>query len=60
MGEVRSFLGLANYFLEFIQGYSKVVLPLTSLTQKGKVFEWTNACQEAFNMVKKLLTQAPG
>ena len=36
-----------------------MVLPLTSLIQKGKVFEWTNACQEAFDTVKKLLTHTP-
>jgi hypothetical protein len=33
---VRSFLGLANYFRRFLQGYSKMVVPLTNLTKKDK------------------------
>ena len=28
-------------------------------TQKDIVFEWTNSCEEAFNQLKMLLTQAP-
>jgi hypothetical protein len=33
--EVRSFLGLAGYYRRFIEGFSKLVLPLTQLTRKG-------------------------
>ncbi|RVW36739.1 Retrovirus-related Pol polyprotein from transposon 297 [Vitis vinifera] len=38
--EIRSFLGLAGYYRRFIEGFSKIALPLTSLTQKGVKFEW--------------------
>jgi hypothetical protein len=30
--EVRSFLGLTNFFRKFVQGYSALVAPLTNLT----------------------------
>jgi hypothetical protein len=56
---VRSFLGLANYFRRFRQGYSKMVVPLTDLTRKDMRFIWTSECQEAFKKVKHALTNAP-
>ena len=36
--EIRSFLGLAGYYRRFIEGFSKIALPLTRLTCKGKAF----------------------
>jgi hypothetical protein len=38
--ELRSFLGLAGYCRRFISNFSKLALLLTSLTHKGKLFEW--------------------
>ena len=63
--EVRSFLGLANYFRRrrrYIQGFSKMAGPLTSLTKQDVVWNqdtWTPACQRAFDAVKQALTTAP-
>ncbi|RVW81511.1 Retrovirus-related Pol polyprotein from transposon 17.6 [Vitis vinifera] len=37
--EIRIFLGLAGYYRRFIEGFSKIALPLTRLTQKGVKFE---------------------
>ena len=42
--EILSFLGLAGYYRWFIEGFSKIALPLTRLTQKGVEFEWSNDC----------------
>jgi hypothetical protein len=39
--EVRSFLGLVGYYRQFIEGFSKIVKPMTSLLEKGKEFNWT-------------------
>jgi hypothetical protein len=66
--EVRSFLGLANYFRKFIQGFSNLTRPLHDLTKPSEVyhkdnpkpaFSWGSAQQEAFEGVKHALTNAP-
>ena len=52
VAELQSFLGLANYYRKYIQGYSKKVSSLTDLLKKDKKWVWTNACQEAFKKLK--------
>ena len=48
MTEIRSFLGLAGYYRQFIKGFSKIALPLTKLTQKGVKFERSNDYEHSF------------
>ena len=57
--EVRSFLGLAGYYRRFVEGFSKLALPLTQLTRKGVKFEWTDECERSFQELKRRLTSAP-
>jgi hypothetical protein len=57
--EIRSFLGLAGYYQRFIEGFSKIAKPITSLLEKGKEFKWTHACQEIFNQLKFKLMSPP-
>ena len=59
MKHVQQFLGLANYFRKFIQGYSKLATPLTNLTKKEVKWEWTPKCQDTFEHIKECLTTAP-
>lgn len=56
---VRSFLGFANYYRMFIKNYSALALPLTALTKKGKVFEWTKECEKAFQLLKQRFMEDP-
>ena len=37
--EMRSFLGLANYYQRFIKGYSKIVSPSTNLLKKDRAWD---------------------
>ena len=60
--EVRSFLGLADYYRRIVKNFSKIAAPLTRLTQKKKKrvrFNWTNRCEEHFQLLKNSLTSAP-
>ena len=57
--EVRSFLGLASYYRRFVEGFSKMVSPLTQLTRKDQPFSWTNECEVCFEDMKRRLTTAP-
>ncbi|KAG8479381.1 hypothetical protein CXB51_029708 [Gossypium anomalum] len=57
--EIRSFLGLAGYYRRFVEGFSVLAVPLTKLIRKGAPFVWRNKQQEAFEKLKKVLTEAP-
>ncbi|KAI3821820.1 hypothetical protein L1987_09393 [Smallanthus sonchifolius] len=56
--EIRSFLGLAGYYRRFIKDFSKIVTPLTAMTQKAAKFEWKTKQEEAFNILKDKLSDA--
>ena len=59
--EVRSFLGLANYFGNRIPNLATLSAPLRSLTQKSAVFNWTNEHTTAFESIKSaLITKCMG
>ncbi|KAL4571465.1 hypothetical protein LXL04_018225 [Taraxacum kok-saghyz] len=58
LSEVRSFLGLAGYYRRFIEGFSKIAVPLTQLTKKETKFEWNEKRQEAFETLRKKLCEA--
>ena len=57
--EIRSFLGLAGYYRKFVEGFSKLAMPLTQLTRKGQKFVWSEKCEESFQELKNRLTTAP-
>jgi hypothetical protein len=45
--------------MRFIEGFSKIVKPLTSLLEKEKKFIWLEVCQNSFDELRKRLTTAP-
>ncbi|GKD31377.1 putative reverse transcriptase domain-containing protein [Tanacetum coccineum] len=57
--EIRSFLGLAGYYRQFIANFSKFAKPLTSLTQKNQKYVWGVKQEEAFQTLKNNLCDAP-
>ena len=57
--KVRSFLGLAGYYWRFVEGFSKLAMPMTRLIKKGEKFLWTLECQLVFHTLKEKLTTTP-
>nr|GEX65716.1 DNA-directed DNA polymerase [Tanacetum cinerariifolium] len=55
---VRSFLGHARFYRRFIQGFSKIARPMTHLLEKETLFVFSKECIDAFNTLKKKLTEA--
>jgi hypothetical protein len=57
--DVKSFQGLVNYFRKFMEHYSEIAVPLTNWTKKSHPWVWTGRCQDAFELLKQKLTEAP-
>ena len=57
--QIHQFLGLARYYHRFIPDFSKIAQPMTKLLQKEVKFDWSPACEEAFQALKTFLTTAP-
>jgi hypothetical protein len=60
VSKMQSFLGLVGYYRRFIPNFSKITQPVTELLKKENMYVWTDACDEAFKHLKKLLTTSPG
>lgn len=56
---VQRFLGLAGWYHWFIPKFSEKAAPLHTLKEKNSTWTWTDQCQQAFDLNKQDLTQAP-
>jgi hypothetical protein len=57
--DIWSFIGITGYYRRFIEGFSKIAYPITSLQKKGTKFNWSQKSQDNFNKMKELLTSTP-
>ncbi|GBM97791.1 Retrovirus-related Pol polyprotein from transposon 297 [Araneus ventricosus] len=59
--ELRSFLGLASYYRDYIPNFSEIVLPLTDLTKRkvSNILPWSIEAEEAFVKIKDELFRMP-
>ena len=63
--DVKSFLGFTNYYRKFVHKYAQIAKPLHELTsgenanKKKKVVEWLTIHQDAFEILKKKMSEAP-
>ncbi|GJY77615.1 reverse transcriptase domain-containing protein [Tanacetum coccineum] len=55
---IRSFLGHAGFYHRFIQDFYKIARPMTHLLEKETPFILSTECREAFETLKKKLTEA--
>ena len=51
--EVKQFLGLIGYYRKFVPCFAAISRPLSKLTCKDKIFEWTTECESAFITLRK-------
>ncbi|GJX73786.1 reverse transcriptase domain-containing protein [Tanacetum coccineum] len=56
---VKSFLGHVCFYRQFIQDFSKIARPMTHLLEKETPFVFSKDCIDAFQTLKKKLTEAP-
>ena len=56
---ITSFLGLEGSYRRFVDGFASSICPLITLTQKSVKFEWSEACEKSFLLLKDRLTSAP-
>lgn len=58
--EIKSYLGVTNYYRKFIKDYAKIAKPLTKVLKKGEKIDCENyQYVEAFNKLKEIITNAP-
>jgi ribonuclease HI len=57
--EIRNFLGLARYYRQFIENFSKIANPMTELLKSNTPFVWSDKCEASFQELKTRLTTTP-
>ncbi|MCP4270932.1 MAG: hypothetical protein GY781_03065, partial [Gammaproteobacteria bacterium] len=55
--QLRSFIGIINYYRDMWVRRSEILAPLTTLTSKDAKWEWTDVHQQAFDKIKKLVSK---
>lgn len=53
--ELRSFLGLINYYGKFIPDCANLLRPLHALLEKSSTWKWTKECDKAFKQAKEII-----
>ncbi|GJS22922.1 reverse transcriptase domain-containing protein [Tanacetum coccineum] len=56
---IRTFLGHAGFYRRFIKDFSQIARPMTQLLVKDAPFNFSEECIQAFDTLKRELTQAP-
>lgn len=56
--ELCSFLGFVSYYGKFIPNAATILAPLNRLLRKDAPWEWTQQCQQSFDLAKETLTSS--
>jgi len=56
---MQKFLGLANYYCRFIEGFALVARPLHDMVKKDKKWDWTERQKKVFKELKERFTKEP-
>lgn len=58
VAELRSFLGLLQYYGRFIPNLTSLLYPLNQFLQHQRKWQWTKACSEAFRAAKEQIASS--
>ena len=58
VSDLRSFLGLANYYRRYVPNFSTIVQPMNALLKKDEPWHWSTDAEAAFCTIKARLTDA--
>ena len=56
--QVKQFVAMASYYRRYVRNFASTARPMVDLTKKGKKFLWSEACENAFNSLKRALISA--
>ena len=56
VSQLRSYLGLVNYYHKFLPDLATTLHPLNALLQTGAKWDWSQECDRAFKETKRLIT----
>jgi hypothetical protein len=57
--EVQQFVGLAQFYHQYIDNFAEIALPLTALIGEGVPFSWSEDAELAFAALKDAISKAP-
>ena len=57
--DIQKFLGLVNYYRQFIENFASIARPLHDLVKKDKKWAWTEKQEKAFRELKERFTKEP-
>ena len=58
--DVQKFLGLANYYCQFMQSFASIARPLHDIAKKDRKWEWMEKQERAFEKLKKKIYARTG
>lgn len=57
VSKLKAYLGLLNFYRQFVPMQSSLLAPLYKLTKKGVPFEWSTECHKSFLESKRSLSE---
>ena len=57
--DVQQFIGLAQFYHQYINNFADIALPLTDLLGEGVPFSWNSDREKAFATLKDAISKAP-
>ena len=57
--DIRSFIGMANYYRKYIKDFALLAKPLTNLIRKDVRWKWSEECEKSFIKIKGILSNPP-